>query len=180
MKNFLLKFLAAYDYKSFEEFLLSLFPTFKYQLQGFMAAVAMISGLVNYLFGIGPMLAIAMVLVVVVEIWTGLEASRKLEKKFESFRFSRCWLKIAIWLFILYVIHSFELDFENPENFTQEMGLVFFNFVFVAVLTAFLVENVTSILENYSVMQGQPKTKLIDALKGGWDRLIEVMKGKIK
>ena len=83
MKNYLIKFLAVYDWNSFEEFFLSIFPSFKYQLHGAVLTVSLLSGVVNYLFGITPALALAMLAAIVVEVWTGISASRRKGNKFE-------------------------------------------------------------------------------------------------
>lgn len=178
MKNYFVKFLAAYDYQSFEEFILSIFPTFKYQLHGLMLFISFLSGTVNYFFGITPALAIAMFVAVIVEVYTGIKASKKEGKSFESFRFSRCIIKIGIWLLILYIIHAFEKDYAGKTNLIHIAAYAFFNFAYVAALTAFLVEYITSILENVSVLQGKPKTELINAISGGWKNLISIIKPK--
>jgi len=176
MNNYLTKFLTAYDWNSFEEFMLSLFPSFKYQLQGMMLSISFLSGIVNYCLGIQPALAFAMFIAVIVEVRTGIKASRKLGKKFESFRFSRCVIKIAIWLVILYIIHAFEKEYESRTNLIQIAAFAFFNFIYVVVLTGFLIEYLTSILENVAVLQNKPKTQIIEAIQGGWTNLIDKIK----
>jgi len=178
MNNYFTKFLAAYDYGSFREFSLSVFPTFKYELQGLMMLVSFVSGTVNYFFGIQPALAFAMFVAVIVEVWTGIKASRKLGKKFESFRFSRCVIKIGIWLIILYIIHAFEKEYESRTNYIQMAAYAFFNFVYVVALTGFLVEYLTSILENVAVLQNKPKTQIIEAIQSGWSRFTDSIKTK--
>ena len=178
MNNYITKFLAAYDWASFEDFALSLFPSFKYQLHGLMIMISVISGIVNYSFGIQPALCVAMFLAVIVEVKTGIMASKKLGHKFESFKFSRCFIKIAIWLVILFIIHAFEKEYESRTNLIQLAAYGFFNFVYVVSLTGFLVEYLTSILENIAVLQNKPKTELIEAIQGGWTSLIESIKTK--
>jgi len=109
---------------------------------------------------------------------TGIRASKRLGKKFESFRFSRCVIKIAIWLAILYIIHAFQREFENSTNWINMAAEGFFNFTFIVCLTGFLVEYVTSILENVSVLKGKEKTAIIEAISGGWLNLINSIKPK--
>lgn len=178
--RFITRFLQAYDYASTQEFLYSLFPSFKYQLQWLMVSLSLLGGLVNYVLGITPAVAVAMLVAVVVEVWTGIQASKKLQVKFESFRFSRCWIKVVIWLLILYIIHAFEKEFANDINLFRAAAKQFFSFMFVAALTGFLVEYITSILENVSVMSGKPKTKIIEVIQAGWMRFVEAVKGGVK
>lgn len=180
MKTYFVKFLAAYDYNSFEDFFLSLFPSCKYHLQYAVLSISAISGLVNYIFGITPFLAFAMFVAIIAEIWTGINASRKLGKAFESFRFSRCMIKIAIWLTVLFIINAFKKEFETSTNWIDIAAFLFFKFVFVASLTAFMVEYVTSILENVSVLKGKEKTALIEAIQDGWHNLLLNIKPKKK
>lgn len=178
MKNYFIKFLAVYDWNTFEEFFLSIFPSYKYQLQGAVLSVSLLSGIINYLFGVTPALAIAMFVAIVIEVITGIRASNRQGKKFESFRFSRCVIKIAIWLAILYIIHAFQREFENSTNWINMAAEGFFNFTFIVCLTGFLVEYVTSILENVSVLKGKEKTAIINAISGGWQNLLSFIKPK--
>ena len=180
MKNYFIKFLVAYDWNSFEEFVLSIFPSYKYQLQGAVLSVSLLSGIVNYLFGVTPALAVAMFIAIVIEVWTGINASKAQGKKFESFRFSRCIIKIMIWLAILYIIHAFEKEYENSTNWIKIAAYGFFNFTFVVALTGFMVEYVTSILENVSVLKGKEKTAIIEAIQAGWQNMISFIKPKSK
>jgi len=178
MKNYFVKFLAVYDWNSFEEFVLSIFPSCKYQLHSAVLTLSVLSGLVNYLFGVTPALAIAMFAAIVIEVVTGIRASKRKGIGFESFRFSRCVIKILIWLAILYIIHAFKREFQDSKNLIDLAAYSFFSFVFVACLTGFLVEYVTSILENVSVLKGKEKTAIIEAIHGGWTNLLSNIKPK--
>ena len=169
-----------YEWNSFEEFFLSIFPSYKYQLHGAVFSLSLFSGLVNYLFGVTPALAIAMFVAIVVEVITGIRASKRQGKQFESFRFSRCVIKILIWLAILYIIHAFKKEFAESKNWIDIAAYGFFNFTFVVCLTGFLVEYVTSILENVSVLKGKEKTAIINAISGGWQNLLSFIKPKAK
>ena len=176
MNNYIAKFLASYEYGSLKEFIFSIFPSFKYQLQGLMFLISFISATVNYFLGIQPALAFAMFIAVIVEVWSGTKASKKKGQKFESLKFSRCVIKIGIWLVILFIIHAFEKEYENRTNLIHIAAYTFFNFVYVVALTGFLVEYLTSILENIAVIQNKPKTQIIEAIQGGWTNLIDKIK----
>jgi len=179
MKVFVNKFLAAYDWHSFEEFVLSIFPSYKYQLHGAVLAISFLSGSVNYLFGVTPALAIAMFMAIVIEVWTGIRASKRQGKSFESFRFSRCIIKIAIWLAILYIIHAFKREFQESTNLIDIAAYGFFSFIFVCVSDCFFwLSMLLLFLENVSVLKGKEKTALIEAIQGGWQNLIYNIKPK--
>jgi hypothetical protein len=180
MKNYFIKFLAVYEWDSFEDFFLSIFPSYKYQLHGAVFTLSIISGLVNYIFGVTPALAVAMFIAIVIEVWTGINASKLQGQKFESFKFSRCVIKILIWLSILYIIHAFQKEFDNSKNWINIAADSFFDFAFIVCLTGFFVEYVTSILENVSVLKGKEKTAIISAISDGWQNLISTIKPKGK
>jgi hypothetical protein len=178
MKNYFIKFLAVYDWNSFEELFLSIFPSFKYQLHGAVLTLSLLSGVINSVFGVTPALAFAMFVAIIIEVWTGIKASKLKGIDFESFRFSRCVIKILIWLSILYIINAFKKEFDNSTNWIDIAALNFFKFTFVVCLTGFLVEYVTSILENVSVLKGKEKTAIINAISGGWLNLLSFIKPK--
>lgn len=178
MQKFITKLLTSYDYKSVQDFLYSLFPSFKYHLQKLMLFISFISGIFDHFFGIRIGLAVAMFIAVVIEIWTGIIASSKEGKNFESFRFSRCWIKVAVWFVILYIIHQFENEFIDREGIVNALTHAFFQFCFTAVLTGFFVEYIVSILENKAVMDGKPKTQIITAIKTTWSSFIDLLKNK--
>lgn len=174
MKTYLTKFLAAYDWDSFQDFVYSLFPSQKYHLQHFVGVMSILAGIVNYMFGITPALAMTMFIAIIVEIVTGIRASKRQGLKFESFKFSRAIIKIAVWMTILFIVHAFEREFEGSTNYVRLATYYFFNFVFVAFITAFLIEYITSILENVSILKGKEKTALIEALQGAWKKLLGI------
>lgn len=176
--NFLYRFLASYGFNSLNEFVESLFPSYKYNTVSSAATVSTLSGVVSYLFGFGPILAVGMFLAIVVEVWTGIAASRKEGIKFESFRASRCVLKIFIWLAIFFIIHSFEKEFENKLHALDMIAHMFFKVVFLTSMTWFLVEHITSILENLAIIDGKPKVALIRSIKNSWNRFINKLKSK--
>jgi hypothetical protein len=170
--RFFVRFLASYGYSSVEEFLLSLFPSFRYNTQSIAFSLSFVAAIFDQLFGIGPLLAFAMVLAVLVETWTGIHASKKKGIPFESFRFSRCVLKVAVWYSLLFITHAFEADYSDKPGFFAGTAHFFFSFVFTVILSYFLVEYVTSILENVGVITGKGKESLINAIRDAWTNMI--------
>lgn len=174
------KLLESYDYGSFKELLQSMFPSWKYELQALSLLLSSISGAISYLFGFGPALGIAMLVAVAMEIYTGIKASKKQGKPFESFKFSRCVLKFALWAIIFYIIHAFEKEYMARTNLFDVLAYAFFKIVFLSTITMFLVEHLTSILENKSVIDGQPKTALIEVVQGFWKKFIVLLTDRFK
>lgn len=178
IKNYIRWFVGTYAYADVKEFLLSLCPSFKYGLQSLSLAISFITALVNQLVGIGPALAVAMLIAVIVETWSGIKASRIRLEAFESFKFSRCVIKVAVWYSLLYFTHSFALDCAIREGWIYLLGETFFNFVRILILSFFCVEYVTSILENLAVIDGKPKDTLIKVIRENWQEITNRLKSK--
>ena len=85
-------------------------PSFKYNLQFPAISFSAVTAVVSEWIGITPFLAMAMLVAIVSEMWTGIRASKVQGIGFESFRFSRCIIKLCIWLTIIYITHSFYLE----------------------------------------------------------------------
>ncbi len=174
------RFLQTYEYNSFKELILSMFPSWKYHLQHLTLILSTFSGILSYLFGFGPALGFAMLVAVFTEIYTGIKASKMLGRKFESFRFSRCVLKLALWAIIFYIIHQFENEYIAHTHPLDVLIYIFFKIVFLATISMFLVEHLTSILENKSVIDGKPKTALIEIIQDFWKQFISILTNKLK
>lgn len=105
MIRFFTRFVATYGYDSPKEFFLSVAPSFKYNLQFPAISFSAVTAVVSEWIGITPFLAMAMLVAIVSEMWTGIRASKVQGIGFESFRFSRCIIKLCIWLTIIYIHH---------------------------------------------------------------------------
>ena len=101
------KYLSTYGYESISDFLLSVAPSFKYGLQVPAISLSAVAAFVTQWLGLSPFLAVAMLVAIATEMRTGIRASRRQGIPFESFRFSRCIIKLGIWLAIIYIVHAF-------------------------------------------------------------------------
>ncbi|ADV44374.1 phage holin family protein [Bacteroides helcogenes] len=181
MIRIITRFIGTYGYDSLKEFFLSLAPSFKYNLQFPAISLSAVTAVISEWIGITPFLATAMLVAIVSEMWTGIRASRAQGIGFESFRFSRCIIKLCIWLIIIYIIHSFYLESrsDKEENIVMMLSTLFFSIVKVFVMTWFCVEHVTSILENLAVIDGKPKDALIKKVKALWMAITDRLKRKV-
>lgn len=177
--RYITRFLRSYDYASIKEFALSLCPSFKYNLQMPTSVISLILAFSSKYLGIGPIIVLAMFVAVITETVTGIKASKTLGKKFESFRFSRCVIKVAIWMILVFIANSFALECESRSAWIDALGAVFFDIVRLFVLIYFVIEYVISILENLAVIDGKPKTEFTDALQALWGTVVELCKSKI-
>jgi hypothetical protein len=180
MKHFISKLLASYGWKDLHDLLLSLFPSWKYQLQQLSIIFSLITGIFSFLFGFGPLLALAVLVAIFTEVGTGIKASTKSGDDFESWRFSRCIIKLALWAILFFVIHQFENEYEGRTQFLDILAFLFFRIVFLSALTFFVFEHTTSILENIAVIDGRPKTALINVIQGFWKKFISLLTDRFK
>ena len=137
MIRFFTRFVATYGYDSPKEFFLSVAPSFRYNLQFPAISFSAVTAVVSEWIGITPFLAMAMLVAIVSEMWTGIRASKVQGIGFESFRFSRCIIKLCIWLTIIYITHSFYLESKAgaEESFVMLLATLFFSIVKVFVMT---------------------------------------------
>ena len=166
------KLLSSYGFESGQQFLLSLFPSFKYGVQQMSITLSIVSGCIANFLGLTPALVGAMFVAVVMETVSGLKASKKRGEHFESFKFSRCIIKVFVWVILIYILHSFALEMRSEVGAIFTIGYYVFTVMKVVTMVYFCVEYVTSILENLAVIDGKPKDALVNSM---WD-----MFGKIR
>lgn len=179
MLRLLSKYLSTYGYDSISDFLLSVAPSFKYGLQVPAISLSAVAAFVSQWLGLTPFLAVAMLVAIATEMRTGIRASRRQGIPFESFRFSRCIIKLSIWLTLIYVIHAFYKECLLQDEFLyNKVGALFFSVVKFFVMSWFCVEHLTSILENLAVIDGKPKDELINKVSSLWGEVAEQIKRK--
>ncbi|WP_195334094.1 phage holin family protein [Bacteroides salyersiae] len=174
--NYIERFLATYGFDGIKGFLLSLFPSFKYGTQVPAFSLSVLVAIISEFLGTSPLLVLVMFLAVIVETTTGRRASKKRGEPFESFKFSRCVIKVFVWCFLFFMFHSFSKDMQMHDGWVFILGVIFFDVIHVATMVYFCIEYGTSILENLAVIDGKPKETLIVAMSDVWTSLI----GKFK
>lgn len=159
------KFLASYGYNSYMELLQSLFPSTKYAPTVQTAGMSGVLGALCAAMGIWPVLLVAMILIMSVELGSGLVAAHKKQEKFESAKFSRFVLKLCIWfiLFISTQLFSLIARQQDPNMVWMATGWLF-DLITVILMVCFVVENTTSVLENLAVIDGKDKSYFIDLI----------------
>ena len=176
--NIVGKFLSTYGWTTNKEFMLSLFPSAKYgTMSGSLSFAAVSAFFVQYL-GISPALIPALVIILATELWTGIRASTKIKhEKFESGKFSRFIIKLCVWMVLFYTCHSFMNEYAAQETLVQILAFTFFEVLKVFLMSLFLIENITSILENLAVLDGKPKAEYIDKTKQLFNAFFNALKG---
>lgn len=175
--NTIRRFLSTYGWVSNKEFMLSLFPSAKYGFIGGSISFSAVYAMFIHFLGISPALIPAIVIIVVTEIWTGIRASAKQGKCFESFKFSRCVIKLSIWFVLFTSVQSFRNEFELGETVAENLGFLFFDVLKLLFMVLFVIENATSIMENEAVLDGKDKSTYIEYVKTLFVAFFGILKG---
>ena len=163
--NILNQILQSYDFDGVHGLALSLFPSFKYDLQNITIPISIVLGVFCKLVGITPIIILAMFVAVMVEVLSGTKASKKEGHPFESYRFSRCVLKVFIWISLFFIFHCFAMDMHaKSSNWVYLIGEYFFEITHVTCMIFFVIEYTVSIMENLAVIDGKPKDAFINTL----------------
>ena len=161
------KLLYSYGYDSVGALMESVFPSTKYVGFGQSAALSSVLGCVCSMLGLWPVLAVAVVLILLLELGSGICAARKRHEHFESSKFSRFLLKLCIWFFLFMSCQVFAFFASHYERHSLAwlVGAWFFDVLTVILMIAFVVENATSILENLATIDNRDKSYYIDMVK---------------
>ncbi|MGL4852893.1 MAG: phage holin family protein [Phocaeicola sp.] len=170
------RFFNTYGFDGFKGFTLSLFPSFKYGHQGVTISLSAILAIISKFIGVSPIIVFVMFVAVLVETFTGTRASQKVGIPFESFRFSRCVIKVFIWVFLFFMFHNFSQDMATKSGWVFILGSVFFDILHLATMIYFCIEYTTSILENFAVLDGKPKDTFINYISILFTALIDKLK----
>lgn len=159
------RMLYSYGYLSVHAFAQSLFPSTKYVSPACTVGISSVLGAVAAMMGLWPFLLLAMVLVMTIELVSGLMASHVRKEKFESAKFSRFVLKLCIWFILFVSVQLFAIIARHEGTMLiWELTGTLFDVITIILMVCFLVENVTSILENLSCIDGKDKSYYIDLI----------------
>jgi phage-related holin len=162
MRAYTLKVLKTYDWHSTKDFLQSLMPTHKYHLHIPMMMIAAGWVDVDKLFGLDNAGFIALLVVFVTELLTGISAAIIRKEAISSVKLSRFGLKVACYLVLIGVSYSLS------QSFTAHGKAVpawVFDWLNVFLIIQISLENIISILENLAVISGKEKTTWINKIQ---------------
>lgn len=156
------KLLLSFEYATAGELLNSLLPSTKYLITLLVVSLSAIVSSIDYLFGMNAIALFAFVMILMVELTSGLYASYVQSIPFSSSRFSRFLFKLAQYLFLLFGTHALMQSYADHDKQIMS-GL--FDWLNNYLVVHIMFENVISILENGAVIQGKPKGTWINGIK---------------
>lgn len=164
-----LAMLVKYGYPSGYDFLISLVPTIKYDVLGQALIVSSLSVGILSIFGLGEMAIGFLLLVFLIEVVTGIWASKKRGEDFKSEKFSRFTLKSFFYLSIIAICYQMSISYESRG---KDLGVIIFDFMHLFFTAQIVLEIIVSISENYSVITGKPKQHWINTMVDRVNKLL--------
>lgn len=160
--NWFLRMIRTFEYESLSDLVKSLTPAYKYQLLSIVSITSLVSMTCEQLLGLNGLSLIAFIVIMLVEVISGINASRKLGQTFESKRFSRFLFKLFYYLAILFFVHTMGNQEAAKHN---DIVAGIYKWLHSYLLIHIGAENIISILENKAVIDGKEKSAYIDGIK---------------
>ena len=162
MKKSLNYLLEGFEYNGFVDFFQSFVPSVKYNVLGLVLLWSACFAEIDRTFGIDAGAVMALALVMAFELISGIYASHIQHVPFSSKKLSRFTFKCACYLVLIAVPYLFEVSFKKHGN---SIAGSLFEWLHIFFVVQIVLENIVSILENLSVIQGKDKTYWIDRIK---------------
>ena len=112
-------------------------------------------------FGLDDTAFIALLVVFVAELVSGITASRVRKETFSSLKLSRFSVKVACYLVLIGVSYSMNISFKHHGDF---LASVIFDWMHIFLVVQIVFENMISILENVAVIGGKDKSAWIEKI----------------
>lgn len=162
MKSFIERQLLTYGYESIGAYAESLAPSSKYAtLSPVILSISAISVVPIKIFGLTEYAFGALFMMMVVELISGVIASRIRKEPYSSTKSSRFILKVCQYLVVIAVTHLFADSYKVQG---KEMGATIFEWMHIFLTVQIVQENIVSILENGAVISGKSKVHWISKL----------------
>lgn len=159
--KFLNHFVSCFGFECTTDFSNSIVHS---KLLAFTIPLAGISAVLEGLLGLHSFTLMAFVVLLTLELITGLTASRIKGHSFESHKFSRFGLKAVVWITLLYITHQFYKEYNNSEGVFDSIASSLFTWLHGTLFIYITLEYFISVLENLGVITGDSKKSLINTI----------------
>lgn len=154
----LTRLLKTYDYHSLQAFLWSLAPSGKYKWTAAILIMSSLWGSIDKVFGLDQEAFVALVVIFITELVSGIWAAIVRGEPISSIKLSRFGLKVVCYLIMIAVSYSFAQNFEIHKKYAAAWAFDWLNTVLVAQVGF---ENTISILENIAHINGKAKDAIV-------------------
>jgi phage-related holin len=128
--------------------------------------LAGLSSIIQNIFGLQSLTIVAFVVLVTLELITGLLASLSRGESIVSRKFGRFGFKILVWLILIYVINAMRLEYTNTGTNFDSLASGFFTWLHGTLFIYVVIEYLISVLENLGSITGGKKDNLIKSIIG--------------
>lgn len=143
--------------------------------------LAGISAILESLMGLHSLTIIAFVVLVILELITGIAASRSRGEKIVSHKFSRFGLKVFVWMSLLFVTNSMRLEYDGHKDLLSVLSTGFFSWLHGALFVYITIEYLISVLENLGSLTNEKNKKtLITAIINKLNSFLKIEKNERK
>ena len=126
--------------------------------------VAGLSAFLETSLGLRSFTLIAFVVLITMELITGLIASKVRGEKIVSNKFGRFGLKVLVWMTLLYVTNAMRLEYLTGETNFSGLASGFFVWLHGTLFIYIVIEYLISVLENLGVITGDNRNSLIKTI----------------
>lgn len=162
IKNFFNYVVTNFGFEDLSDFSSSLLHS---KLMLFTLPLAGLSSIIENYFGLQSLTIFAFVLLVTLELITGLTATKISKIKIESKKFGRFGLKVLVWLSLMFIINSFKLEFLGHEDSLGTIAYSLLNWLHSTLFIYVCLEYLISVLENMAVISGKKNSYFVGLIK---------------
>ena len=163
------KLLKTFDWHSINDFALSLMPSCRYRINVVLLILSTVWVSIDKVFGLDSAAFIALLIVFVTELISGVTASRIRKEQFSSMKLSRFSLKVACYLVLIGVSYTMAASFRGHKD---ELAAIYFDWLHIFLTVQIVFENIVSILENVACIGGKDKSAIIEKIVTKVNQLI--------
>lgn len=169
MKTYFLKLLRTFDYHSTVDLAQSLAPSTKYHLTTLSVFMSILGTGADKFFGLDGLAFMALLIVFITELVSGITASSMRKEPFSSMKLSRFSFKVAYYLVLISVPYLMANSFAGHK---KELPAMVFEWLHTFLVVQIVLENIVSILENTAVITGKDKTHIITKIQDKINQLL--------
>lgn len=137
--------------------------------------IAFLSAFIQNYFGLHAITLVSFILLITLELITGIRASRMRGIPLQSKKFSRFGFKLGIWVTLFFILNSMYLQYQN----NSVLGSIY-SWLHGSIFIYVTLEYMLSVLENISVITGDSNNYLLRVLKGSIGKYLKNKDGDLE
>ena len=143
------------------------------KMLGITLPLAFISSTLEMFLGLQSLTVVAFVILVTLELITGIAASKLRGEPIVSHKFSRFGLKVFVWLVLIFITNTIRLEYFGSEETFRVIAAGFFTWLHGTLFIYITIEYLISVLENLGSITGKSKDNLVKSIIGKLNSLLK-------